>query len=428
VCSSDLNPILARLGRQRRVELVEASELVHCEPGEAVFWDGEAGDTMCIVLTGRLGVYVRSGPSAERVRVKQKCAGDMVGELAFALNRQRSADVQSLGFSALLAFSPSELRRRLPAPAQGPHLADEIRTLLSDQAARFLCESLEFLPHPTRKPAPMDRPEQPWLHLEDRINVTKTFFRGEEINTEDPFFGSGGVYVVDLGEIEYTQVGGGDWTGACLDVIHVNWHGELVMPPRSYVTKSKVASIRRLDIEAVESINEGAGGEVLVALKSTLARRAPFHAAISFARSDALRAEELRTQLLDAGHTAYLLPPTIGPFLPAIRQGFTCALTHVVLVTADASERARKQGDANWVRREVDFRTSIYGERSNIIVASIGDAAHDVVVPGIAPLHFDKDAPMSVVAAGIAPELERLCSGAHLPFTRQVMPAQPLRS
>lgn len=426
VVETRLNPILSGLGRQQRVELVEASELIQCEPGATLCLEGDAGDTMGIVLAGRLGIYVNSGIANEPLCAKQKGAGDLVGELAYALNRRRSADVRSLGFSAMLAFSPNDLRRRLGKPRH--RLPGEIHRLLSGQAARYLCETLDFLPHPTRKEPPLNKPQEPWLELEQRIEITKMFSKGDLIETSDSFFEQGGIYILDLGDLEYAEIGGGTWSGSQLDVIHVTWPGQLVTPPRSYEVTGRTASIRRLDLEPIDSINDGSGGEVLRALKVCLARRAAYHAAITYGGHDASLADGLRVALLTLGYRAYVLKPTLGPFAPAIRQGFTCALSHIVIVTADTSERARREGAHNWVLREVGFRRAIFGDaRANILVVSLGEAAHDLIVPGIAPLRFPRDLAMTEVAERLAPYLADLSTGQRLPFARELMSIERLK-
>ena len=135
-------PLFAGLEPSLREDVGRRARRVRVEAGEWLFREGEPGDAMFVVYTGRLEVVDEE--SGEVVR--QLGRGDALGELALLTEQPRSAsvraarptDVLSLGredFTELLATSPAlslALNRvlagqlwetRAPAPTARPHPA-----------------------------------------------------------------------------------------------------------------------------------------------------------------------------------------------------------------------------------------------------------------------------------------------------------------
>ena len=108
------HPLLASLTGPSLRELLRASELVERDDGDVICHDNDSGDSMFIVLRGQIGVVLRSAGSTEsRPRDIRIGEGGIAGELAMALSRPRTATMQSVGPTALLALDYDKLEKLL---------------------------------------------------------------------------------------------------------------------------------------------------------------------------------------------------------------------------------------------------------------------------------------------------------------------------
>jgi serine phosphatase RsbU (regulator of sigma subunit) len=100
---ADLKQLSASLAQQR------------LEPGEVLFWQGEAGHECYVILAGELEVIAHPGRSEIRLEVRQ--AGQIIGEMALIDPSPRSATVRALtechvailgeqAFTALMYHNP----------------------------------------------------------------------------------------------------------------------------------------------------------------------------------------------------------------------------------------------------------------------------------------------------------------------------------
>ena len=133
-------PFFASLDEASRMELARGLEPVHVAAGEVVFRQGDAGDGLFLVVSGRLRVTVAAGDT-ERV-LHDLGRGSVVGEIALLTDRPRTATVHAVRDSDLqLLRAPvfQELAERSPALMSGMMrlLADRLLTrdrLLTDRA------------------------------------------------------------------------------------------------------------------------------------------------------------------------------------------------------------------------------------------------------------------------------------------------------
>ncbi len=88
-------PLFARLDERELMRVMHVMHVVDCPPGTAVVQEGERGDELYVVLTGRLQV------SRDRAVLREIGPGEHLGEMALIRSRPRSATV--------LAVEPSEL-------------------------------------------------------------------------------------------------------------------------------------------------------------------------------------------------------------------------------------------------------------------------------------------------------------------------------
>jgi predicted acylesterase/phospholipase RssA/CRP-like cAMP-binding protein len=81
-------------------ELAASAEPVRVRAGEWLFRQGDPGDSLYVVLTGRLEIVIESGPEVKVIRVLGR--GASVGELALLTESPRSASVRARRDSELL--------------------------------------------------------------------------------------------------------------------------------------------------------------------------------------------------------------------------------------------------------------------------------------------------------------------------------------
>jgi predicted acylesterase/phospholipase RssA/CRP-like cAMP-binding protein len=121
-------PFFASLDAAARLELAGGLEPVHVAAGDVVFRQGDAGDGLFLVASGRLRVTV-AAEGTERM-LHDLGRGSVVGEIALLTDRPRTATVHAVRDSDLLLLRAPvfrELAERTPA------LMSEMMRLLADR-------------------------------------------------------------------------------------------------------------------------------------------------------------------------------------------------------------------------------------------------------------------------------------------------------
>jgi CRP-like cAMP-binding protein len=103
-------PLFAGLPSDALESLVENLALVHLEPGEALFHEGEPGDALYVIVEGEVSVQAEGPPRVEMARLG---AGSFIGEVALMTDQPRSATVAAIGPSELLRIDRHTLSRVL---------------------------------------------------------------------------------------------------------------------------------------------------------------------------------------------------------------------------------------------------------------------------------------------------------------------------
>jgi CRP-like cAMP-binding protein len=103
-------PLFAGLPSNALESLVENLALVHLEPNEALFHEGEPGDALYVIVEGDVSVQAEGPPRVEMARLG---AGSFIGEVALMTDQPRSATVTAIGPSELLRIDRHTLSRVL---------------------------------------------------------------------------------------------------------------------------------------------------------------------------------------------------------------------------------------------------------------------------------------------------------------------------
>jgi CRP/FNR family transcriptional regulator, cyclic AMP receptor protein len=89
--------------------LMEPGEVRELAPGELVFSEGDPADSVLLVLSGKLLVFVARG--GQELPLTTSEAGTLLGELGVLCGIPRSASVRTIEASAVLRWSSEAFRR-----------------------------------------------------------------------------------------------------------------------------------------------------------------------------------------------------------------------------------------------------------------------------------------------------------------------------
>jgi predicted acylesterase/phospholipase RssA len=92
------------LSKDTLARLAVHCQLVHLLGGQTLFNQGEDGDSLYLVISGRLRVFLVSFDRAERI-IREIGPGETVGELALLTNERRSATVRAIRDTELVKLS-----------------------------------------------------------------------------------------------------------------------------------------------------------------------------------------------------------------------------------------------------------------------------------------------------------------------------------
>jgi NTE family protein len=125
-------------------ELAASAQPVRVRAGEWLFRQGEPGDSLYVVLTGRLEVVIENGPELKVIRVLGR--GSSVGELALLTESPRSASVRARRDSELLLVTRDHFSGLLE---QRPEFAAGLTRVLGRQLRDVRHAGIEPDPVPT---------------------------------------------------------------------------------------------------------------------------------------------------------------------------------------------------------------------------------------------------------------------------------------
>jgi len=135
-------------------DILHIGQLVERQAGSTVCAYDDEGDTMFVILRGEVGVYNTEGSglggsAKELYRLQQ---GELIGELAHALGRRRTADLIALTDIALLSFSSAELDRRL----RNESTRAQVRRFIAIRVLEHAGDNADYLVGRTKK-GPLSR-------------------------------------------------------------------------------------------------------------------------------------------------------------------------------------------------------------------------------------------------------------------------------
>src|SRR3954452_371034 len=136
-------PLFADLSERDLAELAQVAVPRSYEPGQAVFREGDTGDTCYIVREGCMRV-TRRHSDGRVITLAELRPGEMFGELAMFGGETRSASVEALEPTRALAILAGDLRRIIVAqPDLAVKMLEALANRLRDANERIARQSFQ---------------------------------------------------------------------------------------------------------------------------------------------------------------------------------------------------------------------------------------------------------------------------------------------
>ena len=123
-------PFFASFDQSTLVWLARQLEPVHAQAGDTVIAEGDPGDGLYVLLSGRLRVSVTAAPSGEERVLHDLGRGAVIGEIALLSDRPRSATVRAVRDSDLLLLRTASFKALIE---QNPGFLAQVARLLIER-------------------------------------------------------------------------------------------------------------------------------------------------------------------------------------------------------------------------------------------------------------------------------------------------------
>ena len=396
----EAHPLFSQMNRQSMQDLVLNAHLVERDDGETICMKDDAGDTMFIVLKGQIGVVLNAQNASSPAHATTPfdlsfSEGTIVGELALALNRHRTATLQAIGPTAMLSINYNTLQSLLNANPKNLRLERAFSEFLLDRVLSFVCSNCDYLAKSDS--APFAGVEQPWERMVwDSELVSAGWTDADLVFKTGDKFKTPGLYILAGGRLkEATQNDAVNKTldAADLPIVYANLEGSVVghyhkltidMSPSSSPVK-----IVCIHDRALKSFGPLVYSKIVEATKRQLASQFVFDVFISYSHRDERIANIWREAMEKSGLRVYMSRPEA---MRRFKNEIELALAESLVMVPFVSERAAgPDGQAGWVQREIGYRKTLFDEaHCNILpieltkgfAASFADGFSAITVAG----------------------------------------------
>ena len=365
----EAHPLLSSLNRQSLQELIRAAQLVEREDGETICAQDDPGDAMFIVLKGGIGVAAApplDAPTATAPPSIRFGEGQIVGELALALNRRRTATLQAIGPTAFLSINYDILRGLLDSSPQAGRLQRVFSDFLLERSLRFLCQSCTYLAKGPN--APLAGLSDPWETMAADAEQYKLNWEQAtaKLASEDRF-AAPGVYILAGGaliEASQNEIVPKKLDATDLPLVCVNLPGTFVSSCHPFQIDpdagGSIVNVVRISERSLRAFGPAVFARLVEQLKKRLTAQFAFDVFISYSNRDEQIASAWRTALEQAGLHVYMgRPDAMLKFKKAIELALAESLVMVPFVSDRA---AGPDGQSGWVQREIEFRKTLFDE------------------------------------------------------------------
>jgi len=233
-----LNPLLGPMDRYSRVDFIRSAQLIEREKGEILCRYQDGGDTMFVILRGEIAV-LPGDIALELLDTKQTPlirigVGAIVGELAFALHRKRTATLRCLTRTALLSFSPQAVEMVSSGSPAGATIRQAMDRFVKMRVLEHLCNNTNYLIGRTRA-GPLKDIREPWVLLVDNTTLIRfPSVTKRSISRQDKELRGRGIYILVSGELRDTSRADCFLSGTDLPIVFADFPGDIQTALRTY--------------------------------------------------------------------------------------------------------------------------------------------------------------------------------------------------
>ncbi len=364
----EINPVLGRIESYPRVEFVRAAQLIERDDGDLLCRFNDSGDAVFILLRGQIEVLPPGHPPSLRA------PGDIVGELAVALRRRRTAAMRCVGRTALLGFTYEHMAAQCQKSPAGAVTQGQLDGVLLARVLKYVCTTADYLAAPGPD-SPLHESRRPWELLRYHTARLPLLEDGSVVSFADALFRDDGLYVLVSGRLLGLHQPGGVLDGDDLPVVYASFPGRFVSVNLQYRVEGE-ALLLHIGAAGLKALGPAALKAVTDAVKAASGRQLPYDAFLSYTFDDqeivlrwkeALEREGLRV-FLDTASLLRRFPEKIAAALLGSR----------VLLPLVSANTVRRKPEENWVRSEIEYRQACYDrEAANVLPVRLlgGDVA-----------------------------------------------------
>jgi serine/threonine protein kinase len=383
-----LNAFTRSMDTRTLVDFVVESGLVERDDGDIICRYNDPSDNMFLILRGEVGVF-KPRPDATDAGGSQRNgpdfksgAGHIVGELAFALKRSRTATMRALGRASLLAFSVSRLKQLAERGVMGTALSTSIDSYLKGRVLKYLFDNAKYLC--CNGGEIVDR----WQLVNHHAEVLTLNHQHQvlQADTCSRFTDRRGLVILASGQLRDHHVEGKRLHEDDLPILFAHFDNRLVYTyPRYEIDRPvTLVHIHQAAFEDLDHVAEDYFHEVIGATLKACAAQVHYDVFLSYTNRDRELATRWKLGLEAAGLRVYM--DVQGPpkrFVPVIEAAILDSLVFMPLLTENTAARA---GRDSWVQREIGFRSNVFGERACIVPVNFGGGRVARFAPGDLPI------------------------------------------
>jgi serine/threonine protein kinase len=415
-----LNPFLRFMDVDTLNDFVRESELVERKDGEVICRHNDRSRTMFLILRGEVGIYLprvgAGGIEASGAPDHRMGTGHIVGELAFALKRKRTATVRALKPTSLMAFSYESIRDLIGGGTPNPSFTFSVDNYLKSRVLKYIFDTAPYLSGRDGCEHPLAGIAEPWhLIVRHATILTVDHQKNSTLSYADEMFcGKGGIFLLASGELRGEYLAQKVLDEKDLPIIFARFDNQFVNMHARYKFDRPI-TIVHIDQAAFIKLNRiqpGVLGRVVERIKRAMTDQFRYDVFLSYTQKDREVVGQWKQALEEAGLRVYLdAQQAPAKFIPLIQAAILDSLVLMPILTENTSARGRRD---NWVRREIEFREKAFDrEVDHIFPINLGGGQNARYAPGHIPIHaFGRE----TVAIGEVIEIIRKLKGGEGPI------------
>jgi hypothetical protein len=342
---------------------------------------------MFLILRGEVGVFKPRADPSDTETVDEPDfrlgAGHIVGELAFALKRSRTATVRALGRASLLAFSFARLKELADRGIMGHALSASGDSYLKRRALKYLFDSARYLSRTSNDI--VDK----WEFISHHAEILTVDHQQQPVlqaSTCARFAERRGLVILASGEVRGQHLPGKVLSERDVPILLAHFDNMLAYTYPRYEVDRPVTLIHlyQAAFQELDQVSNGDLNAAIQAARRACAAQCHFDVFLSYSNRDREIATRWKRSLEAAGLRLFM--DVQGPparFVPPIQAAILDSLVFMPLLTENTAARARRD---SWVHHEISFRSDVFGERACIVPVNLGGGRVAVFAPGHSPI------------------------------------------